>query len=325
MKTRNLGRSHISGYVTSAALAFVSLGITAPLQIPHICIEVVRLVSIPNHVSNSYSVTNDSSAKASISVVIPTLNEAMNLPWVLRRMPSYVDEVVIVDGRSHDRTVDVARALRMDVVVVNEPRKGKGIAVRSGFSAASGDIIVMLDADGSMDPQEIGWFLSPLQHDFDFVKGSRYVTGGGSEDLTWLRNVGNKVLTELANAALRSNYSDLCYGYIALRRECLDVLQLESDGFEIETELIVRAARAGLRIAEVPSIELDRISGTSNLQTFRDGWRVLRTLARESTWEAPTAGARPEALRRLKYRYPDVRFSRTPTDPHSVLAMAEGA
>ncbi|WP_427007452.1 glycosyltransferase family 2 protein [Pseudarthrobacter sp. H2] len=260
-----------------------------------------------------------------MSAVIPTLNEAMNLPWVLRRMPSYVDEVVIVDGRSHDHTVDVARALRADVVVVAEPRAGKGFAVRSGFAAASGDIIVMLDADGSMDPQEIGWFVSPLQHDYDFVKGSRYVTGGGSEDLTWLRNAGNRVLTELANAMLHSNYSDLCYGYIALRRECLEVLQLESDGFEIETELIVRAAKAGLRIAEVPSTELDRISGTSHLQTFRDGWRVLRTLAREcSIWEAPTAGARPEALRRVKYTYPNVRYPRIPTDPRAVLALAEG-
>ena len=250
----------------------------------------------------------------------------MNLPWVLRRMPSYVDEVVIVDGRSRDHTIDVARALRVDVVVVAEPRKGKGIAVRAGFAAASGDIIVMLDADGSMDPQEIGWFVSPLQHDYDFVKGSRYVTGGGSEDLTWLRNIGNRVLTKLANIVLRSNYSDLCYGYIALRRECLEVLELESDGFEIETELIVRAARAGLRIAEVPSFELNRISGASNLQTFRDGWRVLRTLARECiTWEAPTAGARPEALRRVKYTYPNVRFARTPTDPQSVLTVAEGA
>ena len=209
--------------------------------------------------------------------------------------------------------------------MVAEPRKGKGIAVRAGFAAASGDIIVMLDADGSMDPQEIGWFISPLQHDYDFVKGSRYVTGGGSEDLTWLRNAGNRVLTGLANTVLRSNYSDLCYGYIALRRECLEVLELESDGFEIETELIVKAARAGLRIAEVPSFELDRISGVSNLQTFRDGWRVLRTLARECTmWESPTAGARPEALRRVKYTYPNVRFARTPTDPQSVLTVAEG-
>jgi glycosyltransferase involved in cell wall biosynthesis len=282
-------------------------------------------VSIPSQFPISPSEPGEFSPTASVSVVIPTLNEAMNLPWVLRRMPSYVDEVVIVDGRSVDHTVAVAKALRVDVVVVAEPRKGKGVAVRAGLAAASGDIIVMLDADGSMDPREIGWFVAPLQHDYDFVKGSRYVTGGGSEDITWLRSAGNRALTELANAVLRSNYSDLCYGYIAMRRECLEVLQLQSDGFEIETELIVRAAKAGLRIAEVPSIELDRISGSSNLQTFRDGWRVLRTLAREcATWEAPTAGARPEALRRMKYTYPDVRVPRTPTDPQSVLAMAGG-
>jgi glycosyltransferase involved in cell wall biosynthesis len=265
-------------------------------------------------------------AQASVSVVIPTLNEEKNLPWVLRRMPSYVDEVIIVDGRSEDNTVGVARALRADVVIVEEKRKGKGVALRAGFAAASGDIIVMLDADGSMDPQEIGWFVSPLQHDYDFVKGSRYVTGGGSEDLTWLRRTGNRALTGLANTILRSNYSDLCYGYIAFRRECLEVLELESDGFEIETELIVRAARAGLRIAEVPSIELDRISGASNLQTFRDGWRVLRTMAREcALWEAPTAGARPEALRRVKYTYANIRFPRIPVDPQSLLPVREAA
>ncbi|MGC0238447.1 glycosyltransferase family 2 protein [Arthrobacter sp. SD76] len=264
--------------------------------------------------------------RASISVVIPTLNEAQNIPWVLRRMPLYVDEVVIVDGRSTDNTVGVARAVRQDIKVVDEKRKGKGVALRSGFAAATGDIIVMLDADGSMDPQEIGWFVSPLQHDYDFVKGSRYVTGGGSEDLTWLRRTGNRALTGLANAVLHSNYSDLCYGYIAFRRECLDVLQLESDGFEIETELIVRAARAGLRIAEVPSFELDRISGVSNLQTFRDGWRVLGTMAHECLlWDSPTAGARPEALRRVKYAYASVSFPRTPTDPQSVLPVVSVA
>lgn len=284
----------------------------------------VRLVSIANQIPFSLPQQEITSA-ASVSVVIPTLNEAMNLPWVLRRMPSYVDEVIIVDGRSTDLTVDVARSVRVDVVVVAEPRKGKGIALRAGFAAAAGDIIVMLDADGSMDPREIGWFLAPLQHDYDFVKGSRYVTGGGSEDITWLRSFGNRTLTQLANTVLHSNYSDLCYGYIAFRRQCLDILELESDGFEIETELIVRAARAGLRIAEVPSIELGRISGASNLRTFRDGWRVLHTLAREcATWEAPTAGARPEALRRLKYTYPNVRFPRTPTDPQTVLSLAEG-
>nr|WP_281269606.1 glycosyltransferase family 2 protein [Arthrobacter silvisoli] len=266
------------------------------------------------------------SSRASVSVIIPTLNEAMNLPWVLRRMPSYVDEVVIVDGHSRDNTVEVARALRPDVVVVDEQRKGKGAAVRAGFAASSGDIIVMLDADGSMDPQEIGWFVSPLQHDYDFVKGSRYVTGGGSQDLTHLRSAGNRALTGLANAVLHSNYSDLCYGYLAFRKECLSVLEPESDGFEIETELIVRAARGGLRIAEVPSNELGRISGASHLQTFHDGWRVLVTLARECLlWEAPTAGARPEALRRVAYAYANVRVPHTPTDPQSVLSMIRSA
>ncbi|WP_275451052.1 glycosyltransferase family 2 protein [Arthrobacter sp. Br18] len=284
--------------------------------------KLVRHLSISTQLPTSFSRPAAAPERASISVVIPTLNEAKNVPWVLRRMPFYVDEVVIVDGRSTDNTVEVARALRNDIVVVNEQRKGKGVALRSGFAAATGDIIVMLDADGSMDPQEIGWFVSPLQHDYDFVKGSRYVTGGGSEDLTWLRRTGNRALTGLANAVLHSNYSDLCYGYIAFRKECLEVLQLKSDGFEIETELIVKAAKAGLRIAEVPSLELDRISGASNLQTFRDGWRVLGTMAHECLlWEAPTAGARPEALRRVKYAYANVSFPRTPTDPQSVLPV----
>ncbi|WP_457973507.1 glycosyltransferase family 2 protein [Arthrobacter sp. D1-17] len=282
-------------------------------------------MTIPIQVSTVHAQNPVPVPLASISVVIPTLNEAMNLPWVLRRMPSYVDEVVIIDGRSLDSTVDVARALRMDVVVVSEPNPGKGFAVRAGLAAATGDIIVMLDADGSMDPQEIGWFVTPLQHEFDFVKGSRYVTGGGSEDITLLRSAGNRALTRLANIVLHSNYSDLCYGYIAMRRECLQILELQSEGFEIETELIVRASRAGLRIAEVPSNELNRISGNSNLHTFRDGWRVLRTLARECVgWEAPTAGARPEALRRVKYRYPSRSLPHIPTDPATVLGLMAG-
>jgi glycosyltransferase involved in cell wall biosynthesis len=282
-------------------------------------------VSIPNLKPNVRPQATPPPVSPSVSVVIPTLNEAMNLPWVLRRMPSYVDEVVIVDGRSLDGTVDVARALRLDVVVVSEPRPGKGNAVRAGFAAASGDIIVMLDGDGSMDPQEIGWLVTPLQHEYDFVKGSRYVTGGGSDDITWLRSTGNRMLTALANAVLHSDFSDLCYGYIALRRECVEILELKSDGFEIETELIVRASRAGLRIAEVPSHELSRISGNSNLNTFRDGWRVLLTLARERvSWEAPTAGARPEALRRVKYKYPSKEFPHVPTDPRSVLGLRAG-
>jgi glycosyltransferase involved in cell wall biosynthesis len=262
----------------------------------------------------------DSTAGPSVSVVIPTLNEARNLPWVIRRIPDYVDEVVLVDGRSNDHTAEVARTLRPDAVVVTELHPGKGAAIRAGFAEASGEILVMLDADGSMDPQEIGWFVSPLQYDFDFVKGSRYITGGGSEDLTHLRDAGNRALTELTNAVFHSNFSDLCYGYIALRRECVDVLDLTSDGFEIETELVVHAVLAGLRIAEVPSTELSRISGLSNLHAMRDGLRVLRTLGHAwASWAAPTSGARPEAVRRAPYRYQQPRYPHVPTDPETLL------
>ena len=142
-----------------------------------VCRKAVGQVSIHNQ-------SADPVAGPTVSVVIPALNEAKNLPWVIHHMPDYVDEIVIVDGRSYDHTIEVAQALRSDVVVVAERRAGKGAAIRAGFAASSGDILVMLDADGSMDPQEIGWFVTPLQYDYDFVKGSRYVTGGGSEDLT---------------------------------------------------------------------------------------------------------------------------------------------
>ncbi|PYI65812.1 glycosyl transferase family 2 [Arthrobacter livingstonensis] len=261
----------------------------------------------------------------SVSLVIPTLNEARNLPWVLRRIPPFVDQVVIVDGRSVDDTVKVARAVRPNVDIVLEPEKGKGAAIRAGFAASTGDLIVMIDADGSMDPGEIGWYTELLSSGFDFVKGSRYLTGGTSDDLTWLRGQGNRALTGLANVACHRHFSDLCYGYVGLRRQVLPLLELASSGFEIETELAVRAALAGLRIAEVPTHELNRLSGTSNLRTFRDGWRVLHTLVKEwYVWDSPTAGAPAESILRVRYHELPVEITRSPDDPAALLAPATG-
>jgi glycosyltransferase involved in cell wall biosynthesis len=255
----------------------------------------------------------------SVTAVIPTLNEERNLPWVLRRLPSLVDEVVIIDGRSTDNTIGVAKAVRPESVVVMVGEPGKGAAIRAGFAAASGDVIVMLDADGSMDPAEIHWFVTLLTGRFDFVKGSRYMTGGGSSDLTWLRSRGNRTLTHLANIMCHARFSDLCYGYIGLRRECLPLLELDADGFEIETELVVRAARAGLRIAEIPSYEYGRLSGNSNLRAFRDGRRVLTTLTREwLSWEPATAGSMPESLRRVWYESADSSADRSSVDPVTI-------
>lgn len=217
----------------------------------------------------------------SVSVVIPTLNEAQNLPHVLPRIPDWVLEVLIIDGGSTDQTVQVAKRLRSDVVIVEDLTPGKGAALRRGFEAAAGDIIVMLDADGSMDPAEIARFVGVLLDGSQYAKGSRFLHGGGTDDMEWYRKVGNLALTHLVRLGFGGRYSDLCYGYNAFWKSAIDSLDLDADGFEIETLMNIRALRAGLSITEVPSFESERIHGTSHLNTITDGWRVLKTILSE--------------------------------------------
>jgi glycosyltransferase involved in cell wall biosynthesis len=214
-------------------------------------------------------------------VVIPAKNEARNIGWVLERIPIWVDEVVLVDGRSTDRTIEVARALRPDIVVVADDEPGKGAALRAGFAAATGEFIVMLDADGSMDPGEIENFVALLANGHDLVKGSRFAPGGGTADISLLRSAGNRTLLMLANVLFGVAHTDLCYGYAAFRRDRVLELELDAVGFEIETQLFLRATRQGLWVTECPSFEAPRRFGVSNLNTFRDGWRVLKTLIAE--------------------------------------------
>ena len=227
-----------------------------------------------------------------VTVVIPTYNEAKNLPLVFSRLPVDLHEVILVDGHSVDGTVEVARELRPDITIIHQNRHGKGNAMRCGFAAATGDIVVMLDADGSAAPEEIPRFVAALLSGADFAKGSRFAPGGGSGDITRLRAWGNRWLNRTANALFGTRYTDLCYGYNAFWAHCLDWLDLETgparegdrlwgDGFEIETIINTRMAKAGMRITEVPSFEHPRIHGISNLNTWRDGFRVLRALVVE--------------------------------------------
>jgi glycosyltransferase involved in cell wall biosynthesis len=226
---------------------------------------------------------------ASVSVVMPALDEAANLPHVLSRMPAMVDEVVLVDGHSRDATIAVARALRPDVRVVLQSGRGKGNALACGFAAASGDIIVMLDADASNDPAEIPRFVDALLDGNDFAKGSRFAPGGTSNDITRIRALGNRFLGALVNLLFRTRYTDLCYGYNAFWRHCLPHLQVTCDGFEVETLINVRACRAGLVVTEVASTEHPRLHGESKLSATRDGMRVLRMILRERTRRGRTA------------------------------------
>lgn len=220
-------------------------------------------------------------ARVSVSVVIPTLNECDNLEHVFARIPVGIHELIIVDGFSTDGTPDRVRELRPDARVVNQTRRGKGNALATGFWAATGDIVVMLDADGSTDPAEIPRFVAALLTGADFAKGTRFVTGGGSADITAIRRLGNWALTSVVNQLWSVDYSDLCYGYNAFWRRHLPDIVPDCNGFEVETLINIRAAKAKLRIVEVPSFEADRMHGLSNLNARRDGMRVLRTIVAE--------------------------------------------
>lgn len=216
-----------------------------------------------------------------VSVVIPAMNEAENLPYVFKTLPDWVHEVVLVDGNSTDDTVAVARELWPDVKVVRQLGKGKGDALITGFEACSGDIIVMVDADGSADGHEIVSYVSALVSGADFAKGSRFANGGATDDMTPIRKLGNHVLCSVVNAKFGARYTDLCYGYNAFWRHCLDKIDLDCTGFEVETLMNIRVVKAGLKVQEIPSHEYLRIHGASNLSAVRDGLRVLKVILTE--------------------------------------------
>lgn len=217
----------------------------------------------------------------SVSVVIPAKNEAENLPYVLPHIPAFVSEVVLVDGKSTDDTVAVAKRLYPDIRIVEQLGRGKGDALRLGFEAARGDVIVMMDADGSMAPQEIPAYVGALVGGADYAKGSRFIHGGGTDDMEFHRYLGNLGFVMAVRLLFGGYYSDLCYGYCAFWSHILPRLGLRSDGFEIETEMNVRALLSGIKVTEVPSFESKRVNGESNLHAVRDGLRILRLIMHE--------------------------------------------
>lgn len=217
-------------------------------------------------------------AGVSISLVVPTMNESKNIPHVFSKIPPIVTEIVVVDS-SKDDTVDVILQYAPHAKIIKTKPRGKGNALKLGFDNATGDVIVMIDADGSMDPGEIPDFVRPLLHGFDVVQGSRVL--GSSDDLTPLRRFGNYMFVSLVNNLYKAEYTDLCYGYRAFRKEALDKIEFDSDGFDVETELTIRMKKIGLKICEVPSHETPRIHGESNLSTFGDGWKILGRIFKE--------------------------------------------
>jgi glycosyltransferase involved in cell wall biosynthesis len=249
-----------------------------------------------------------------VSIVIPAKNEARNLELILPKLPD-AHEVILVDGRSVDDTVSVARTAMPGIRIIQQTRRGKGNALVCGFTAATGDIIVMFDADCSADPGEIPRFVDALRAGADFAKGSRFVPGGGSFDITPFRAAGNRVLNVFANLVFGTRYTDLCYGYNAFWSDILDRLDLPAsgtfradgagpmswgDGFEIETLINCRIASQGLLVREVPSQEQSRVHGVSNLNALSDGWRVLKTINTERRRASRASPTRPVGVPALR-------------------------
>jgi hypothetical protein len=223
-----------------------------------------------------------STRKTLVSVVVPAMNEEQNIGHVLKELPEGLHEVILVDGNSKDDTIEAARSAYPGIRVLVQNGRGKGDALRTGFAAVTGNLVVMLDADGSAVPSEIPRFVEALEAGADFAKGSRFLEGGGSTDITLTRKLGNAFLSGSANLLHGTNFTDLCYGYNAFWARCLPFISLDVPGFEVETLINLRIASAGMKITEVPSYEADRISGDSNLNTFRDGFRVLGTILSEA-------------------------------------------
>lgn len=219
----------------------------------------------------------------SVSIIIPTLNEEKNLPHVLSRIPalSEIREVILVDALSTDDTVKVARKLMSQIKVILQEGKGKGDALKYAWKHATGRIIVTLDADGSINPEEIPKLIEPLLAGYHLAKGSRFLPGGGTVDMPLHRHLGNWVFTVMANILFGTKYTDLVYGFHAFWKEVLERFDVEGGRFEIDTELYLKVKKAGLKVAEVPSFEARRITGTGKLRSLRDGWRILKVIFRE--------------------------------------------
>lgn len=222
--------------------------------------------------------------KLKIGVVLPALNEAKNIGDVICKLQALgLSNILVIDGKSTDGTREVAAKHGAKVILQNG--RGKGSAIRQVIdnNYFDFDALVFMDADGSMDPKEIPYFIRGLASGADVVKGSRFLEGGYTYDMSPLRKMGNMIMVSVVNLLWASNYTDLCYGFVVFNKRSIEKLSqaLKSHNFEIETEICLKALNLGLDVREVPSTEYPRKNGASNLNAFRDGFKIFRTIFRE--------------------------------------------
>lgn len=232
--------------------------------------------------------------KTRVSVIIPAMNEEDTIGQVLEdlnrvipSLPAYDFEVIVVDDHSTDRTAAIAKSLGAKVVA-NQRSGGKGHALRAGFEAASGEYLMMLDADYSHRPEDIPEFLAAMKGDAGLIIGSRVF--GGSEEYTHVRALGNVFLSAAFGLATGRYLSDALNGFKLFRREVFTECQYTSRNFEIEIEIIANTLRRGYRVREVISHERARAGGEMKSRVIRHGTRFLLRII----WEG-LRGVKPVA------------------------------
>ncbi len=208
-----------------------------------------------------------------VSVIICTLNEEANVAEVIKKIPAWVSEVMLVDGYSKDNTVSIAKQTLPTIRVLYQPGRGKDDAMKYGFRNATGDIIVTLDADGSTDPAQIPEFIFYLINGYDFSKGSRFL----KEDpvMPVLRKFCNKMLALFTNLLYGTKYTDVCCGYNAFWKKCLEKMEFIDNQFDYEPVLCAKIKKAGLKVAEVQCTDRGRKNGHSKLPMPTQGIKAV--------------------------------------------------
>jgi glycosyltransferase involved in cell wall biosynthesis len=217
-----------------------------------------------------------------VTIIIPTADEELNIGRLLKNLQEYsllYSEIIVVD-HSSDHTPEIANALGARVII--EARAGKGVALLRGLREARTEYVVIMDADGSHRPSELPGVVAALRSGCDVAKGSRFVPGGGSKDLTPSRIFFNWLFTRIVNSLFGAKLTDLCYGYIGVRHALIDRISLGARGSAFDIELLVRAVCAKFIVREIPSFELARTDGPPRVRVITAGFEVLAIIFREA-------------------------------------------
>jgi cellulose synthase/poly-beta-1,6-N-acetylglucosamine synthase-like glycosyltransferase len=270
------------------ASTYSSNGTMPPTRFRSSALTVQEMIEVLSLLEKRAFIEEHSLGMSQACLIIPALNEAENLHDLLTELASVIPEisqVLVVDGGSTDSTASIASAL--GARVITQKGFGKGDALRQAFGenfeTSDKNVIILMDADGSNRPEEIPQLIAAVANGADIAKGSRFLKGGGSTDLSLVRRIGNKFFISIVNFAWKGKYTDLCYGFMALRKDALLKLRplLKSQRFQIETELCIKAKKLAMNVVEIPSIELRRRNGISKLIGFRDSTQIFRTIVRE--------------------------------------------